>query len=252
MTTTSTIPAGTKQPDAPAADEARRPGEVEAVCAHPLEDVARELATIYLNQAVGGSSGWAWHRLPVTMGFYTGADGLYKIRIGGTKVQSGNKVHASIELKINSGFLIQNPAIYLDYVVPECVAKTVDQISVASKGGRKGAADGGATWAPWFKKITQRDPLTVESLRRAFSKVAAQIADGMAMGECQCEGHARFHGLDQQALLKVGQGSLRCETCKVEVVLVAEDRRPYEVAEELQFIAWRRAAAQQSTLRLDT
>lgn len=251
MTTTSTIPAGTKPPE-PSADSHPRPGQVEAVCSHPFEEVAQELATIYLNQAVGGSTGWAWHRLPVTMGFYTGADGLYKIRIGSTKVEQGNKVHASIELKINSGFLIQNPAIYLEYVVPECIAKTVDQISMASKGTRKVGADAGSSWTPWFKKITQRDPLTIESMRRIFSKVAGQIADGLSMGECKCDGHARFHGLDSQALLKVGQGSLRCETCKAEVVLVAEDRRPYDVAEELQFIAWRRADTQQRSLRLDT
>src|SRR5690606_23010000 len=155
------------------------------------------------------------------------------------RVEQNNKVHAQIELRINSGFLIQNPSIYLDYVVPECVAKAVDQISSASKGTRKAASDA-SSWTPWFKRITQRDPLTVESLRRSFSKIAAQLADGMAMGECQCEGHARFHGLDAQDLVKVGQGTKRCEACKAEIVLVADDRRPYNVAEELQFIAWRR------------
>lgn len=228
----------------PSADEKVIVKAVQADPQHDLEIEAVELSTFFLNSAVAGADGWAWSRIPVWADFFVGHDRLFRFALEDAKLGPSGKVNGRLRLHYNIGFLIQNPACYLESIVPECIARAIDQISRFSKGPGSTQAPAGdgqiPGWAIWHKKISGRDPLTLDATKRQFNKLPAQLLDGHALGECQCEGaRARLHALDAVKLQKVGQMSLRCETCGEPIVRLADSRRPGWIVDELTYLASR-------------
>lgn len=242
MTTPETPSAGTtsKPPEAPGGDE-QAIRRVTGAGDEILEQEVADACTIYFNSAMDGSDGWAWQRLPVQVEFYVGASGLFRVRVENATIGPRGKVSGTIFLRINIGFLVQNPGTYLKRVLPEVVARAIDQVVRISK-QKKGEPIAEDSWKEWYGRLTSgADPLSTEEARQQFKKLGALISEGRALGECRCEGAARFHALEPAQLQKVGQSSLRCEVCKDLIVLAAEERRPYWLTDEVQFLSRRLA-----------
>ncbi|TJY57289.1 hypothetical protein E4T66_17950 [Sinimarinibacterium sp. CAU 1509] len=220
---------------------------VQCEPAHELEREVAELATFYMNSAIGGASGWAWERIPVRASFFVGDAQLFRYALDDPRLGENRKVHARANLHFNIGYLVQNHVAYLEHIVPECIARLLDAITrYSQKNGGVAKPHRGDTpsWAIWHKQLTGREPLTPEATKRLFSKVPALLLAGHTLGECKCDGaQSRWHALDSAQLLRVGQGTLRCDHCREPIVRASDSRRPAWISDEVQFLASRSGSA---------